>query len=63
MGNLVVTHVYLLLGCAAPLWLSWLPRLADRGGRASPLTAYAGVIALGVGDAAVRACVHLCCPT
>lgn len=48
MGNLVVTHLYLLLGCAFPLWVSWLPA------RANPFVPYAGILALGIGDAAVR---------
>ena len=44
---LILTHIYLLFGCAAPLWL--LPRPAGR-----ELVAYAGLLVLGIGDTAVR---------
>ncbi|CAN0060150.1 unnamed protein product, partial [Laminaria digitata] len=44
-GYFVVTHLFLLLGCAVPVWLSGLA-----GNRLGVLP-YAGVIVLGVGDA------------
>ncbi|TYZ57523.1 hypothetical protein PybrP1_011278 [[Pythium] brassicae (nom. inval.)] len=51
-GRAVLTHSYLLLGCALPLWLS-LPSgpAAGPNSPASALTANAGILALGVGDA------------
>lgn len=48
-GRLVLTHSYLLLGCALPLWLS-----SSSSSPASPvnaLAANAGILALGIGDA------------
>lgn len=50
MGHLVVTHLYLLLGCAFPLWLSCLVPAAQGG---NPLLPYVGVFVLGVGDSMV----------
>ncbi|TMW62856.1 hypothetical protein Poli38472_005474 [Pythium oligandrum] len=44
-GRVVLTHTYLLLGCAVPLWL------AQGSASTNPLAANAGVLALGVGDA------------
>ncbi|XP_032828983.1 dolichol kinase [Petromyzon marinus] len=52
-GPLVLTHIYLLLGMALPLWLSW-PACCPLAGAAvglPSLAPYAGVLALGVGDA------------
>lgn len=51
-GPVVLTHIYLLVGCAAPLWLDrgLAPREAPGPGGAS-LPAYAGLLAVGVGDA------------
>jgi len=44
-GELILTHIYLLLGCALPLWLN-----ADsRSGSFAP---YAGLLIVGIGDAA-----------
>ncbi|KAJ1981567.1 dolichol kinase [Dimargaris xerosporica] len=40
-GPAVLSHLYLLLGCAVPLWL----------GSAHPLGSLAGVLTLGIGDA------------
>jgi hypothetical protein len=48
LGGLVVTHIYLLLGCAMPLWAA---ALAPSG--ANPAMPFAGLLVLGVGDAAV----------
>nr|KAJ3418234.1 hypothetical protein HK105_000171 [Polyrhizophydium stewartii] len=42
----ILSHLYLLVGCAMPVWLN---RVA---GSVSPLTGLAGVLALGIGDAA-----------
>ncbi|KAG6958425.1 hypothetical protein JG687_00009408 [Phytophthora cactorum] len=44
-GRVILTHSYLLLGCALPLWL--VPASITP----SPLIMNAGVVALGVGDA------------
>ncbi|ETK85356.1 hypothetical protein L915_09801 [Phytophthora nicotianae] len=44
-GRVILTHSYLLLGCALPLWLVPSPVTP------SPLVMNAGVVALGVGDA------------
>jgi dolichol kinase len=44
-GRVILTHSYLLLGCALPLWL------APSSNAPSPLVMNAGVLALGVGDA------------
>ncbi|XP_077594198.1 dolichol kinase [Stigmatopora nigra] len=46
-GPLILTHVYLLLGMALPVWLS--PAACKLG--AGGLAPYAGVLAVGVGDA------------
>jgi dolichol kinase len=45
-GPLITTHIYLLLGCAIPVWL------ADR--YVVYLTPFAGLLIIGVGDSAVR---------
>ncbi|XP_057675089.1 dolichol kinase [Corythoichthys intestinalis] len=47
-GPLILTHVYLLLGMALPVWLS--PTACASAG-AGGLAPYAGVLAVGVGDA------------
>eukprot|EP00741_Cyanophora_paradoxa_P015569 tig00020902_g15029.t1 len=48
VGPLILTHAYLLLGCAVPVWLE-----APGGpGRPAPLAAFTGVLALGVADSA-----------
>lgn len=47
-GRLILTHSYLLLGCALPLWLS-IP--TTTGSRENALAANAGILALGIGDA------------
>ena len=43
-GVVFVTHIYLLLACACPIWMS------------SGFAAYAGVLSIGVGDAAASVC-------
>jgi dolichol kinase len=48
-GRTILTHSYLLVGCALPLWLS-----TSSSGQAQhqhALAANAGIIALGIGDA------------
>ena len=42
-GSMVLSHLYLLLGCAIPAWIG--------GGSTGSLAPYAGVLVLGVGDA------------
>jgi dolichol kinase len=69
-GVFIVTHLLLLAGCALPVWLSALPRPprgssgaggggdggGDGGGGRDGFTPHlAGVLALGVGDAAAAA--------
>ncbi|KXJ11908.1 Dolichol kinase [Exaiptasia diaphana] len=44
-GNVILTHVYLLFGCAIPIWL--YPVYPERS---SALAMYSGVLSLGVGD-------------
>ncbi|TDH67592.1 hypothetical protein CCR75_006212 [Bremia lactucae] len=44
-GRVILTHSYLLIGCALPLWLVPPPNPP------SPLVMNAGVVALGIGDA------------
>jgi dolichol kinase len=44
-GSLILTHLYLLLGCALPLWL-------DSEFSLHPLAAFSGLLIVGVGDAA-----------
>ncbi|XP_028399200.1 dolichol kinase-like isoform X2 [Dendronephthya gigantea] len=50
-GPLILTHVYLLTGCALPLWLFPLDyhKLSQNG---CNLLLYSGVLSIGVGDAA-----------
>jgi dolichol kinase len=53
---LVVTHIYLLIGCAMPVTLSFI---IFNGGLLTPeftVIAFSGVVFLGVGD--VVACVY-----
>ena len=45
-GSIIVTHIYLLLGCASPLWLEEMSASSQR-----LLCSLAGVNVLGVGDA------------
>ncbi|PRP86667.1 hypothetical protein PROFUN_05146 [Planoprotostelium fungivorum] len=47
-GDVVVSHTYLLLGCAAPLWIHQASDLAFVGDQG--ILAFAGLISLGVGD-------------
>lgn len=55
-GDLVLTHLYLLLGCAIPVWLEGLERTAAglRDGEAArwdSLRLSSGILLIGVGDA------------
>jgi len=43
-GPLILTHIYLLIGCASPLWLY-------AGSTLTSIAPYAGLIIVGVGDA------------
>lgn len=50
-GPLALTHIYLLLGCAIPSWLT--PHAASASSSSlAPLAPLAGVLILGVGDTA-----------
>jgi len=46
-GSLILTHVYLLLGCSLPLWL-------DSQFVLHPMAAFTGLLIVGVGDAVVK---------
>jgi dolichol kinase len=50
-GPLVVSHIFLLVGCAVPVWMSLY------GGKfasnALPIEGFSGVLCLGCGDAMV----------
>lgn len=48
-GRVILTHTYLLLGCALPLWL------ANSVEPVNTVAANAGILALGVGDAMAAA--------
>ncbi|CBN74162.1 similar to Transmembrane protein 15 [Ectocarpus siliculosus] len=52
-GCVVVTHLFLLVGCAVPVWLSGLMGSHDGDGQGGilQLFPYAGVVVLGIGDA------------
>ena len=45
-GPLIVSHIYLLIGCALPIWINNQVSF-------HPLCPFAGVIILGIGDAMV----------
>lgn len=51
LGPLIFTHIYLLLGISIPVWISEAPCMSKGGvAGAGGLAAYAGVLAVGVGD-------------
>ena len=55
-GCIIVTHIYLLLGCALPVWLfPYTDGLFSSSQAACTLAPYAGILSLGVGDAAASA--------
>jgi dolichol kinase len=47
-GQLIITHIYLLIGCAAPLWI-------DNRFDLHPMAAFTGLLIVGIGDAAASA--------
>jgi dolichol kinase len=47
-GQLIITHIYLLIGCAAPLWI-------DSRFDLHPMAAFTGLLIVGIGDAAASA--------
>lgn len=49
-GVVVMTHMYLLIGCAMPLWMTHLGGISEGG-----VVAAAGVISLGISDAVAAA--------
>jgi dolichol kinase len=51
-GTAILTHVYLLLGCALPLWLFPAYAPATQSHDAMPYAALGGLVVLGAGDAA-----------
>lgn len=46
-GVVVLSHLYLLVACALPLWFNEIHQ-------SHPLGPYSGIISVGVGDAMVR---------
>lgn len=50
-GPLVVSHIFLLVGCAAPVWMSLYGSQSPAS--ALPIEGYSGVLCLGCGDAMV----------
>lgn len=50
-GSLILSHIYLLVGVASPLWLNPCPGELQTDSR-SLLPSLAGVLAVGVGDTA-----------
>lgn len=50
-GRIILTHSYLLLGCALPLWLSPSELSLSSSSPPLALAANAGILALGIGDA------------
>lgn len=47
-GDLILTHIYLLFGCAVPLWL-----FVNFQSNAPSIVPFAGLLIVGIGDAAV----------
>jgi dolichol kinase len=58
-GPLYLSHIYLLLGCAAPVWLKYWcdPQISEKPNQKSDITEilplFAGVLILGIGDSMV----------
>jgi dolichol kinase len=50
-GPLVVSHIFLLVGCALPVWLSLYGSTLPSN--ALPIEGFSGVLCLGCGDAMV----------
>ena len=51
IGAIVLSHFYLLVGCAIPLWLVPRSVVVDNDNDANYLPASAGILSVGVGDA------------
>lgn len=51
-GPLVVSHIFLLVGCALPVWMSLYG--SDFPTNALPIEGLSGVLCLGCGDAMVE---------
>lgn len=45
-GNILISHIYLLLGCAIPLWLNLTYNFPS-------LIEYTGILSIAIGDSAV----------
>jgi hypothetical protein len=50
-GPLVVSHIFLLVGCSVPVWMSLYGSRIQSN--AVPIEGYSGVLCLGCGDAMV----------
>lgn len=50
-GPLVVSHIFLLVGCAVPVWMSLYE--STHPSSALPIEGFSGVLCLGCGDAMV----------
>ena|SRR5271167_3965055 len=50
-GPLVVSHIFLLVGCAVPVWMSLYG--SDISSNSLPIEGFSGVLCLGCGDAMV----------
>ena len=50
-GPLVVSHIFLLVGCAVPVWMSLYGSKIPSN--ALPIEGFSGVLCLGCGDAMV----------
>src|SRR5579859_4827210 len=50
-GPLVVSHIFLLVGCAVPVWMSLYG--SKSASNALPIEGFSGVLCLGCGDAIV----------
>jgi hypothetical protein len=50
-GPLVVSHIFLLVGCAVPVWMSLYGSTTPTN--ALPIEGFSGVLCLGCGDAMV----------
>ena len=52
-GELIVTHLYLLVGCALPVWFHFPVYELDTSNQVDVAPALSGVLILGVGDSIV----------
>jgi len=50
-GPLVVSHIFLLIGCSVPVWMSLYG--SDISSNSLPIEGFSGVLCLGCGDAMV----------